>query len=386
MIIDQNKISKIAQLASPFYFYDMELLKQTLEEVVSQANKYNYHVHYAFKANVDERVLSLIQSFGLGADCVSGGEIQMALENNFAAHQIVFAGVGKSDAEIKTALDADIAYFNCESVQEIEVINEIAIAQNKKARIALRINPNIDAKTHKHIATGTEKTKFGIFMGNLQEAIDTVHISEALSLVGLHFHIGSQILDLSTYVDLCERINSIQSELEKQGISVPIINVGGGLGVDYLNPEANPIADFKSYFEIFHQHLKLRPDQELHFELGRSITASCGTLISKVLYVKESAGTKFLILDAGMSSFMRPLLYDAYHKISNLSTDEIDSESYTIVGPICESSDTFAEDRQLPISKRGDLIAIYSAGAYGEVMASNYNLKELYPAQYSDTL
>lgn len=384
MEIRQNNISKMTHLPSPFYFYDMDLLKQTLEEVVSQANKYNYHVHYAFKANVDERVLSLIQSFGLGADCVSGGEIKKALENNFSAHQIVFAGVGKSDAEIKIALDADIAYFNCESVQEIKVINEIAIAQNKKARVALRINPNVDAKTHKHIATGTEKTKFGIFMRNLPDAIDAVNNSEALSLVGLHFHIGSQILDLSTYVDLCEQINSIQLNLEKQGILVPIINVGGGLGVDYLNPEVNPIADFKSYFEIFHKHLKLRPDQELHFELGRSITASCGALISRVLYVKESAGTKFLILDAGMSSFMRPLLYDAYHKISNLSSDEIDTESYTIVGPICESSDTFAEDRLLPLSKRGDLIAIYSAGAYGEVMASNYNLKELYPAQYSD--
>lgn len=386
MLIQNEHIKRFQGLETPFYFYNLGVLEESLKSLVTEANKYNYKVHYAFKANVDKQVLSLIQSYGLGADCVSGQEIECALENNFSAHQVVFAGVGKSDLEIKTALEAEIAYFNCESIQELEVINEIALEQNKTARVALRINPNVDAKTHKHIATGTEKTKFGIFMGDFQKALETVMNAKALTLVGLHFHIGSQILDLSTYVDLCERVNAIQADLDKKGIRVPIINVGGGLGIDYLNPEDNPIPDFKSYFEIFHKHLKLRPDQELHFELGRSITASCGALISRVLYVKESAGTKFLILDAGMSSFMRPLLYDAYHKMSNLSTDKFDSESYTVVGPICESSDTFAEDRLLPKTKRGDLIAIYSAGAYGEVMASNYNLKELYPAQYSDTL
>ena len=386
MIISQKQKEHFSTLKTPFYFYDVELLKKTLDTVTSEAKKYGYVLHYAFKANVNDKILNTIHRYGLGADCVSGNEVQKAIDMGFPKNEVVFAGVGKSDDEIITALKNDIFCFNCESVQEMEVINELAAQYNKIANIAVRINPNVDANTHKHISTGLKENKFGVNMEEMDSVVDCIKASKNLKFVGIHFHIGSQITDLTSYKNLCVRVNHIQEWFESRHVALEFINVGGGLGIDYYNPETNDVSKFEEYFAIFNEFLQLRPHQKLHFELGRSIVAQCSSLISRVLYVKKGANTSFMILDAGMTELIRPMLYQAYHKINNLSTTAVDLDTYDVVGPICESTDTFAKALELPLSKRGDLIEIKSAGAYGEVMASNYNLKTLHTAVYSDAI
>jgi diaminopimelate decarboxylase len=386
MIISQKQKEHFSTLKTPFYFYDVELLKKTLDTVTSEAKKYGYVLHYAFKANVNDKILNTIHSYGLGADCVSGNEVQKAIDMGFPKNEVVFAGVGKSDDEIITALKNDIFCFNCESVQEMEVINDLAAQYNKIANIAVRINPNVDANTHKHISTGLKENKFGVNMEEMDSVVDCIKASKNLKFVGIHFHIGSQITDLTSYKNLCVRVNHIQEWFESRHVALEFINVGGGLGIDYYNPETNDVSKFEEYFAIFNEFLQLRPHQKLHFELGRSIVAQCSSLISRVLYVKKGANTSFMILDAGMTELIRPMLYQAYHKINNLSTTAVDLDTYDVVGPICESTDTFAKALELPLSKRGDLIEIKSTGAYGEVMASNYNLKTLHPAVYSDAI
>ncbi|QMU27487.1 diaminopimelate decarboxylase [Adhaeribacter radiodurans] len=366
---------------TPFYFYDLNLLQQTLQAARTEANRYGYHVHYALKANSNEPILKLIQQAGFGADCVSGNEIKQALATGFRADQIVFAGVGKSDAEINFALEHDIFCFNCESMQELEIISELAQQQNKIARIALRINPNVNANTHKYITTGLEENKFGINTWELADVLALLRRLPNLELIGIHFHIGSQITDLVVFEKLSLRVNEIQQWFREQAFNLKHLNVGGGLGVDYHAPEENPIPDFAAYFAIFNEHLAVQPGQVVHFELGRALVAQCGTLLSKVLYIKKGQKKNFAILDAGMTELIRPMLYQAYHKIDNL-TSNLPEQVYDVVGPICESSDCFAQNVALPETKRHDLIAIRTAGAYAEVMASNYNLREKAPAIY----
>ena len=369
---------------TPFYYYDMELLDNTLNKLKYAADKYKYNVHYALKANTNGRVLDLISSYGFGADCVSGNEIDKAVAHGFCPDEIAFAGVGKTDREIEIGLDNAIFCFNCESIQEIEVINEIATREGKVANIALRINPNVDANTHKYITTGTTENKFGILVAEIAAVVKLIESCKNVNLIGLHFHIGSQVTDLGAYRNLCLRVNEIQNWFDKQNIGLRHINVGGGLGIDYDNPDVNPVADFESFFSIFNTYLKLRNGQELHFELGRSIVGVIGNLISKVLYIKEGASKSFAILDAGMTELIRPALYNSKHKIENVSKHANSSNSfYDVVGPICESSDCFGAEINLPATSRGDIIAIRCAGAYGEVMASNYNLREKPLAVYS---
>ncbi len=374
-MITPQHIEQYKKLKTPFYHYNLEILEQTLVLLTTESNRYGYHVHYALKANVNDAVLATIKKYQLGADCVSGNEIKKALKTGFGNGNIVFAGVGKTDNEINFAIDNDIFCFNCESLSEMEVINELAEKKKKLVNIALRINPNINAKTHHYITTGLEENKFGINMWEMAEVIPAIKKLENLKLIGLHFHIGSQITDLEIFRSLCLRINEIQEWFYQRHIIVEHINVGGGLGVDYENPDNNLIPDFKGYFEQFQQFLALRPQQQLHFELGRSIVAQCGNLITKVLYVKKGVNTNFAIVDAGMTDLLRPALYQATHKIENLTTTSTELEYYDVVGPICESSDCFAKALLFPSTKRGDIIAIRTAGAYGEVMASNYNLR-----------
>lgn len=374
-MITPQHIEQYKKLKTPFYHYNLEILEQTLDLLTEESNRYAYHIHYALKANVNDAVLATIKKHQLGADCVSGNEVKKALETGFGAENIVFAGVGKTDDEINFALDNDIFCFNCESLPEMEVINELAEKKNKVANIALRINPNINAKTHHYITTGLEENKFGINVWEMAEVIPAIKKLGNLKLIGLHFHIGSQITDLEIFRSLCLRINEIQEWFYQHHIIVEHINVGGGLGVDYEHPDSNLIPDFKGYFEQFQQFLALRPQQQLHFELGRSIVAQCGNLITKVIYVKKGVNTNFAIVDAGMTDLLRPALYQASHKIENLTTTSTEQERYDVVGPICESSDCFAKALLFPITKRGDIIAIRTAGAYGEVMASNYNLR-----------
>lgn len=369
---------------TPVYFYDTRLLQQTLDTILQEVAKYpNYHVHYAMKANANPIVMDIIQKAGLGADCVSGGEVQRAVETGFPASKIVFSGVGKSDWEIRLALQHDILCFNVESAAELAVIDEIAASEKKIARICLRINPDVEAHTHTHIVTGLAENKFGIALEDMMAVINQAQVSPNLQLLGLHFHIGSQITDMQDFIDLCKRINDIQDQLNAIQIYPHIINVGGGLGVDYQAPEENPIPDFQSYFAVFAEHLRLRDGQSLHCELGRSIVAQCGSLITRVLYIKQSAEKQFAIVDAGMTELIRPALYGAYHHIDNLTSTAEDKHLYDVVGPICESSDIFASDLQLPTTKRGDILAIRSAGAYGESMASCYNCRPL-PKAYTD--
>ena len=377
-----SEINRFKELKTPFYYYQLPLLEQTLQLLTSEAKKYNFHVHYALKANANNEILEKINAYGLGADCVSGNEILKAKACNFSSDKIVFAGVGKSDEEINIALDNDIFCLNCESIPEMEVIDELAKKKNKIAQIALRINPNVNAKTHHYITTGLEENKFGINLWELEDVLKSLEQLTNIKLIGLHFHIGSQITDLSVFKGLCLRVNEIQEWFYNHHIIVDHVNVGGGLGIDYENPELNSIPDFKTFFKLFKDLLQLRPNQQLHFELGRAVVAQCGSLITKVLYIKRGIKTNFAIVDAGMTELIRPALYQATHKIANITSQAKKTERYDVVGPICESSDCFAKALDLPETKRGDLIAIYSAGAYGEVMASAYNLRNIVKAYY----
>jgi len=375
----QNKQiqENLSQKETPFYFYDLELLNRTLDAAKQAADKRNFHIHYALKANFNDRILSVIQSKSFGADCVSGNEVEKSIEVGFPAEKITFAGVGKSDKEIIAALRHKIFAFNVESIQELEVINELAQHVGEKANVSLRINPNVDAHTHHYITTGLDENKFGVPNSELEKAASVVKNCANINLIGLHFHIGSQITDMTVFKSLCVKVNEWKNFFEERGTYIKVINVGGGLGVDYKNPDENPIPDFEAYFDVFDKFLERTVQHEVHFELGRALVAQCGTLVSKVLYTKSGVKKNFLILDAGMTELMRPALYQAYHKIEKIAEVSTDDKvlNYDVVGPICESSDCFGKEVELPVSKRGDLIAIRTAGAYGEVMASNYNLR-----------
>lgn len=370
-------VDKLNSIVTPYYYYDTQLLRKTLEVIKQECEKHeNFHVHYAVKANANPKILRIISQYGFGADCVSGGEIKAAIEAGFPADKVVYAGVGKSDWEINLGLEKGIACFNVESIAELEVIEELAVEANKTANVAFRINPNIGAHTHANITTGLAENKFGIAMQDMENVIERATTMNNINVVGLHFHIGSQILDMGDFKALCNRINELQVQLGKHHIYVQSINVGGGLGVNYDSPDRQPIPDFKEYFHTYTKHLRLREGQQLHFELGRSVVAQCGSLISRVLYVKQGSQKQFAILDAGMTDLIRPALYQALHKIQNLTSNE-PTEVYDVVGPICESSDVFAKAIDLNKCHRGDLIAIRSAGAYGEIMASAYNCRQL---------
>jgi len=385
MIKANYPVQKFSDIQTPFYYYDLDVLRTTLTEIKLQANKSDFHVHYALKANVNSSVLAIIKDAGLGADCVSGGEVQAAIDAGISPLQVVFAGVGKADWEINLGLDNNIFCFNVESIPELEVINELAAIKGKVAKVALRINPNVSAHTHHYITTGMSENKFGINMSDLDQVIDLIPSLLNIKLIGIHFHIGSQITDMTSFQGLCVRVNELQELFLSRKIVLEHINVGGGLGINYEHPNHFVIPDFQAYFKIFRDHLKLQPKQTLHVELGRAIVAQCGSLISRVLYVKQGTSKKFVILDAGFTELIRPALYQAYHRIENLSSELPDVE-YDVVGPICESSDTFIKAYKMNETKRGDIIAIRSAGAYGEIMASQYNLRKLPKAYTSDEL
>jgi len=379
-------IDKLERIQTPFYYYDAELLRNTLRVINDEARKHEgFCVHYAVKANANPRILRIIREAGLGADCVSGGEIEASIKAGFPSSKIVYAGVGKADWEINLGLDNDIFCFNVESIPELEVINQLAAQKGKTARVAFRLNPNVGAHTHANITTGLAENKFGIDMRDMLTVMDTARRMDPIKVVGLHFHIGSQILDMSDFQALCNRINELQLELERHQMTVEHINVGGGLGIDYQHPNRVPVPDFRAYFDTYAKTLKLRPGQTLHFELGRSVVGQCGTLITRTLYIKEGAVKRFCIVDAGFTDLIRPALYQAYHKIENISSEE-PKEAYDVVGPICESTDVFAKHTDLNRCHRGDLLAIRSAGAYGEIMASQYNCRQLPKGYMSDEI
>ena len=384
-MFSDRQIKAFRSYRTPFYFYDIELLGRTIESVKDFGVSKGYHIHFALKANNNTRILEFLRDAGFGADCVSGKEIEKAIETGFEPGKIAFAGVGKTDEEIETGLRHDIFSFNCESVQEIEVLNELAGRHNTNARIALRLNPNVQANTHKYITTGLHENKFGIPADDIPVLFDLLPSLNNVTVTGLHFHIGSQILDLDTFRNLSERVNELQNNFEENGIILGHINVGGGLGIDYGSPDKNPIPDFETYFGLFQKNLHLRKDQELHFELGRSVVGQAGNLVSKVLFTKTGETTNFAILDAGMTELIRPALYQAQHHVDVL-TSQKPLKKYDVVGPICETSDTFRNGVLLPEVVRGDLVAIRSCGAYGQVMSSDYNLRERAATLYSDEI
>lgn len=371
-------IEKFKGVETPFYYYDTELLRQTLKTINEEAGKYEgYCIHYAVKANANPKVLAIIAQAGLGADCVSGNEVLAALNAGFPADKIVFAGVAKTDKEILIGIDNDIFCFNCESIEELEVIQQLAAQRNKVAHVEFRINPNVGAHTHANITTGLAENKFGIPMEDMEKVIMLAKNMPNIEFIGLHFHIGSQILEMGDFEALSARVNELQDRLEAQGITVQNINVGGGLGIDYQDPDANPIPDYAALFATYNKYLKLRPGQKLHFEPGRSVVGQMGSLIAETIYIKKGTHKEFCIVDAGMTDLIRPALYDAYHKVENISSPDGEMKKYDVVGPICESSDVFVKDYDMPVTKRGDLVAFRSAGAYGEIMASQYNCRKL---------
>lgn len=383
----KQRLNLFSSKGTPFYFYDLNLFQRTLDEVKKQGLSRGYHIHYALKANSHPRILEEVIKAGLSADCVSGGEVQHAIECGFSPEKVVFAGVGKRDTEIRVGLKNNIFCFNVESLQELQVINELASDADMVARVALRINPNVDAKTHKYITTGLKENKFGINEKDLPSFFDLLPSLENIKLIGLHFHIGSQIQDLEPFTKLCTRANELNNTFEDNGYKLTVINVGGGFGIDYEDPDTHDIPDFEQFFGTFEKHLKLKSHQELHFELGRSIVGQTGSLITRVLFTKTGIEKNFAIVDAGMTELIRPALYQARHSIQLLS-ENIDrsSKTYDVVGPICESSDTFRTDLELPELHRGDLVAIRSCGAYGEVMKSQYNLRHDIGTVFSDEL
>lgn len=385
MIKGTFPVEKFNSIDTPFYYYDIDLLRKTLDIIKKETENKPFHIYYAVKANANPRILKEIASYGFGADCVSGNEIIRAIECGFPTSKIVFAGVGKTDKEINIGLENDIFCFNVESLPELQAIEELAAKKGKIARIALRINPNVDAHTHKYITTGLNENKFGLNKRDLPETLKMIAEFQHIEMIGIHFHIGSQITDLSSFENLCVKALELQQWFNTQGYKLKILNVGGGLGINYQHPNHCPVADFESYFRVFDKYLKPQENQTIHFELGRSIVAPCGSLITKTTYVKKGIDKTFVIVDAGMTDLIRPALYQAFHHIENISSDKA-HEHYDVVGPICESSDVFAENMLLNQTQRGDFLAIRSAGAYGEVMASQYNCRELPKSYFSDSL
>ncbi len=356
----------LSGLPTPFYLYDMELLERTLATMMREAGRYGYHVHYALKANNEPRIVEAVRRHGMGVDCVSGNEVKFAIEHGFPASGVVYAGVGKSDAEIIYGMEQGIFAFNCESRQEVGVINELARERGLTVNLALRINPDVDPLSHKYISTGLADSKFGISYNEISELTAELAAMSNVRIVGLHFHIGSQIRNISVFEKLCRRVNTLYEWFTEQGFDLRHINVGGGLGVNYDNPEGEPMPDFASYFAIFHNGLQLAPEVEVHFELGRSIVAQCGELISKVMFTKSTVtGRRVAIVDASMTDLVRPALYQAQHAVENIDGAGRERYDYILAGTVCETSDVFRDCVELPELRRGDLVSIKSAGDNG---------------------
>ena len=379
-------LNKFHKLKTPFYYYDIDILNRNLQSLLKYSDRENNKIHYAIKANSNNYLLKIIKEYGIGIDAVSSNEIKEAINTGFESKNIVFAGVGKSDDEITYAIKKDISYFNCESLQELEVINQLAKNLLKKISISIRINPNIKTETHKKIQTGFRDNKFGIDINDVNYIPSIIKKLKNIHLVGIHFHLGSQIASNEPFIKLCKVANDINEFLSDNSINIKFINVGGGLSVNYNEPLNDTFPNFKDFFTLYNSNIKLKNKQEIHFELGRSIICQCGSLISRILYTKQSFGRKYIILDSGMNNLIRPALYNSKHMILNLSSDSSDKESYDVVGPICESSDVFRENCFLPKSSRNDIIAICSTGAYGDSMSSNYNLRGKIKSYYSDSI
>lgn len=366
------------KVGTPFFCYSTATLERHYTVYADAFDGLNATVCYAVKANSNQAVLKTLGKLGAGADVVSVGEMRRALRAGIAPAKIIFSGVGKADAEMREALDADIGQINVESIPELIELNRVALEMGKKARIALRINPHVDAKTHEKIATGKAENKFGIDWTRAIEVYRDAAAMDGIEITGIAMHIGSQLTDLAPFREAFTRIAGMVEQLRAEGIEIRNLDLGGGLGIAYQG-ETPPLPD--AYGQMVREtvghlgcHITLEP--------GRLIAGNAGIMVSRVMYVKDGEAKRFVILDAAMNDLIRPTLYSAYHEIIPVDEQGADDKqaSVDIVGPICETGDTFGKDRTLPDNlKAGDLVAVMSAGAYGAVMSSTYNTRALIP-------
>ena len=368
---DVDLTALAAEIGTPFYCYSSATLERHYR-VFAEAFPKDTLIAFSVKANGNLAVLKTLGQLGAGADVVSGGELKKALKAGIPANKIVFSGVGKTRAEMKLGLEAGIHQFNVESEPELLALNGMAASLGKRAAITIRVNPDVDAKTHAKITTGTSENKFGIPWSRAREAYRLAASLPALQIVGVDVHIGSQITELSPFEAAFARVADLVRSLRDDGHMISRIDLGGGLGVPYAPTDPAPPAP-----ELYGAAVSKAVAGlgcELILEPGRLIAANAGVLVARVTYVKEGEARKFLILDAGMNDLIRPAMYDAHHEIVSVR-EGTGGSLYDVVGPVCESSDLFGRDRRLPEMKDGDLVAILTAGAYGAVMASAYNAR-----------
>lgn len=362
----------------PYYRYNLPVLRESLSVALENAANYQCELKYALKANNEKRILSEIKKKGLGIDCVSQEEIAHALELGWEANTIVFAGSGKTIREIEYAISENIGYLHCESYEEWEIAREVCNQLNSTTKLALRINPDIKVATHDKISTGEKHHKFGMAF---EEALTI--IGQDQQIAGFHFHVGSQILDMNYFEELSLTVRTLMAKLPET-FRLEYLNLGGGLGINYDQPERCPIPDFQGWMQALRKHLPTSFIDTIVLEPGRSIVGQCGQLIGEVQYVKNISTNPTAILDVGMTEILRPALYGAHHHIT-VNKDSLITENYTVSGPSCESSDTFGKSYQLPILERGDLVTIHSVGAYGSSMRLAYNLRKRLPVSYVET-
>ena len=371
---EQVSVAALAEaVGTPFYCYADAALRAAYNEFAAAFAGQPATICYSLKANNNLAILTTLASLGAGADVVSEGELRLALHADVPADKIVFAGVGKMAREMAAGLDADIRQFNVESLPELHLLNEVALGRGKRARVALRVNPDVDARTHAHISTGKAENKFGIELGQARPAYAEAARLPGIEVVGLALHIGSQLTELEPYRIAFGKVAALITDLRQAGFAMRSLDLGGGLGIAYGDDAAPSLKGYADIVAATVGNLGL----PLILEPGRRIVGNAGILVTRVIYVKEGVGRNFLIVDAAMNDLIRPALYDAYHAIMPVAEPASDAPTrrFDVVGPICESTDRLAEQRALPPVAAGDLLAICSVGAYGAVMASNYNLR-----------
>ena len=376
MFAEDVDLQKIAQeIGTPFYCYSTATLKRHYEVFANALEGLDYKICFASKSNTNLAVLKTLFDCGAGADVVSAGEIEASLQAGAKASEIVFSGVGKTRAEIEYALAKNIWQFNVESEVELDLINEVAGEMIAKAPIAIRVNPDVDPKTHAKISTGQKESKFGISIDRAMDVYEYARSLENIKVQGVSVHIGSQLTSLEPFKKAFEITKQFVLDLRAAGYEIETLDLGGGLGIPYETKKSNPPLpdDYGKMVKEIFADLNVK----LIFEPGRLIAGNAGILVSEVIYVKQTPTKNFLILDAAMNDLLRPSMYDAYHEFLPVSENKSDEITYDIVGPVCETGDIFAQNRKLPKLGTGDLVAIMSAGAYGAVMSNTYNMRPL---------
>ena len=370
----------VDQIGTPFYCYSKVAIEQQILACKNAFHNTGATIHYAVKANSNLSVLRLMANAGLGADIVSVGELERALKAGIQPADIIFSGVGKRKVEMLAALDAGIAQFNLESIPELEVLAGLCEQHGRIAQVSVRVNPEVDAATHRHITTGVKGSKFGVPMEQLELALSLIGASDQLYLRGLAVHIGSQIVDVKPYQAACQRLRGWITNLREKGYAITHLDLGGGFGIDYGDGRQ---LSFETVAGVIQEELQSM-DLQLAIEPGRSLVGGAGVLVSEVIYRKEVEPVPFLILDVGMNDLMRPALYQATHALQPLMAPGNDQEICNIVGPICESSDSFLKGVTLPQLVAGSRVALLQAGAYGAVMSSGYNSRDIVPEVMTD--